>query len=80
MPISNIQKVTPLSSLSVLMTGTTFSYVVTASEDNFFFILSADLAMQVLGPGWALSSWLKINKQGGGVAIRMSWHTFFEKN
>ena len=26
-----------------------------------------------------MSSWLKIDKRGGGVAIRMSWYVFFEK-
>ena len=35
MSIFNILKVIPLFSLSVIITGMTFSYVVTASEGNF---------------------------------------------
>ena len=37
--------------------------------------------MQVLDPGWSISSWFEINKRAGGgrVAIRMSWCTFFAK-
>ena len=46
-----------------IITGMTVSYVVTASKGNFF--LDAHLAMQVLVPGWALPSWLKINKREG---------------
>ena len=76
MPISNIQKVIPLCSLSVIITCTTFSYVATASEGSAIF-LSAHLTMQVQDPDWALPSWFKINK--GGVAIRRSWYTLFEK-
>ena len=59
-----------LSTLSVIITGTTFSKVVTVSE-------STHLAMQVVDPGWALPSWFKINKQG--VTIRMPWYTFKKK-
>ena len=29
--------------------------------------------------GRTILSMLKLNKRGGGVAIRMSWHAFFEK-
>ena len=66
MPIFNIKNVIPLSSLSVIVTGRTFSYVVTAFEGNFLF-RSAQLEMQVLGPGWALPSWFKISRWGGGL-------------
>ena len=75
MPITNIHKMIPLSSLGVIITGKSFSYVVTASEGNFS--LSLHLAMQIVGPGWALPSWFKINKRG--IAIRMPRYTFFKK-
>ena len=35
MSISSIQNVIPLSSLSFILTGKTFSYVVAAAEGNF---------------------------------------------
>ena len=54
MPIFNIQKVIDsiILSLSVIIVGTTLSKLVTASENCLF--LSAQLVMEVLGPGWIL--------------------------
>ena len=42
-----------------------------------FFFLGAHLAMQTLGLGWVIPSWIKIDKWG--AAIRMSWCTFFQR-
>ena len=77
MLVSNIKK--HLSSLSVIITGTAFSYIANASESNFFLFKSsssnASSVYRLENP-----SWFKINKWGGGVAISMSWDTFLEKN
>ena len=78
MPLSNIQNVIPLYSLSVIMTSTTFAYVVTASEGNFF--------LSKL-PSRSCNCWVRTGHSnrgskfisGGRVAIRKSWYNFFKK-
>ena len=50
MRISNMQKVFPLSSLHVIIIGTTFRYFVSASEANLS-IFKCTLSMQALCPG-----------------------------
>ena len=59
MPISNFHKVIRLSSLGVLITGTSFSYVATPSEGNF----------SLLGPHLAMSWYILFEKKlvGGDV-------------
>ena len=60
MPISNFHKVIPLSSLGVLITGTSFSYVATPSEGNF----------SLLGPHLAISWYILFEKKlVGGTSI-----------
>ena len=56
----------------------TFSYVVTASEENFFLSeRSSSDASSGSGQGTPILVQKLIN--GGGAAIRLSWHVFFEK-
>ena len=79
MPISDIQHVIPLSSLSVIITGMTFSYIATASESNVS-LSNCSSSHASSGSRRRLPSWFKIDKWVEGVAVRMSWYTFFEKN
>ena len=54
---ANKQKVLPISSINAIAIGTTFSYVVSASEGNCSLSKRAHLVMQVLDPGWTHPSW-----------------------
>ena len=69
MPISSFQKVIPLSSLGVIMAGTSFSYVVAETLKAISLLPKASSNDAHCGSG--------LNKRG--VAIRMSWYTFFEQ-
>ena len=74
---------------NVIIIGTTVGCIFSASCSNYAFHASIFSAQQtlttsyfrptILGLVGKISSWLKSNKRGGGVAIRMSWCVFFEK-
>ena len=58
MPISNMQNVTPLSSLSAIITGMTFSYVSASEAISLFSKFSSSDASSGNIP-----SWFKIDKR-----------------
>ena len=65
MHISNIQKVSPLSFLHVIINGTTFSYVVSASEGNVS-LLKRSSSGESSGSELDDAILVQSNKQGGG--------------
>ena len=72
-----MQIVIPLFSLSVIVTCTTFSYVVTASEKISLSLSKRSSCDASSGPGLGTPILVQINNRE--VAIRISLYTFFKE-